>query len=267
MGQHIAKKIEEILKIVKLKYHQKLKKWIKIDLEQLKAIPNLGIKKIKVLYKQLKIKNISDLEKAIKKKQIQKLTGFAEKTEQLLSQGIELLKSKQKRYLYSEAKPYVNQIKRFLQSSPLVERVEIAGSFRRKEETIGDLDFLVISTKAKQVIDLFTKLPNIKKVLAKGTTKSSLHLKNGLQVDLRVVKKKEYGSALLYFTGNKQHNITLRKLALSKGYTLSEYGLFRVKEKKWLAGRTEEEIYKKLGLNYIKPEIRKNRGEIKAAQK
>jgi len=142
-----------------------------------------------------------------------------------------------------------------------VKKVEVAGSFRRGKETVGDLDILVIGGAG--VISEFVKMPGVQKVIAKGPTKGSVQLSGGLQVDLRVVGEKEFGSALLYFTGNKQHNISLRKLAIKKGYKLSEYGLF--KGKKWLCGKTEEEIYHKLGMQYIEPEMRTNNGEIDLA--
>ena len=266
VGKHIAEKIAEYLEKGKSKYYNQLKKKVKIDIESLHQIPTLGPKKIKFLYEKLKIKNVKDLEKAIKKGKLKKLKGFGEETEKNLSEGIKLVKSRPKRFLYYQALPIVNEIKNYFNKSGFVKKIEVAGSFRRGKETIGDLDFLVISNKANEVMKLFMQLPDVKKIISKGTTRSSVRLSNGLQVDLRVVKEKELGSALMYFIGNKQHNIELRKIALSKGYTLSEYGLFRLKRKKWVAGRTEEEIYQKLGMDYIEPELRENSGEIKAAQ-
>ena len=266
VGEHIAKKIEEIIKTGKLKYYEKLKKEVKIDLESLKGIPSLGPKKIKVLYEKLRIKSLSDLEKAARQQKLRKLSGFGEETEKNILQGIELIKNRPKRFLYSEVSPIVNDILQKLGSLKFVDRLEIAGSFRRGKETIGDLDFLAVSKQPEKVMRAFTSLPDIKKILASGTTKSSILLSSNIQVDLRVVQEKEYGSALLYFIGNKEHNVELRKLALSKGYTLSEYGLFKVKGKSWVAGRTEREVYDKLKISYIPPELRENMGEIKAAQ-
>ena len=266
VGKHIAEKIAEFLDTGKIKYYNQLKKKIKIDIESLHQIPTLGPKRIKFLYEKLKIRNIKDLEKAIKRKKLQKLRGFGEETEKNLLHGIKIVKSRPKRFLYAHLLPIVNEIKDYFQKFDFVTRIEVAGSFRRGKETIGDLDFLVVSSQAEKVMKLFTHLPDIKSIIAKGKTKSSVRLRNGLQVDLRVVKEKEFGSALMYFIGNKQHNIELRKLALSKRYTLNEYGLFKLKGKKWVAGRTEEEIYKKLKMKYIPPELRENSGEIKAAQ-
>jgi len=256
IGEHIAKKIEEIILTGELKYYEKLKKELKIDIEALNKIPNLGPKKIKILYNKLKIKNIENLENAIKKKQIQKLPGFGEKTELLFLKGIELFKTKPKRWPYKDAEPIVNQILKHFQNTPFIQKIEVAGSFRRKKATIGDLDFLVVSNQPEKVIKHFISLPNIKEIIVKGKTKTSIRLNNNLQVDLRVVKEEELGAAQLYFIGSKEYNIQLRKIALSKGYTLNEYGLFELKTKKKVAGKTEKEILKKLNVKYTKPEKR-----------
>ncbi|HLD00238.1 MAG TPA: DNA polymerase/3'-5' exonuclease PolX [Candidatus Nanoarchaeia archaeon] len=267
VGEHIAAKIEEFLQKGKIKFYEELKKKVKVDIEALRAIPTLGPKKIKLLYQKLGVKTVKDLEQVIKQGKAAKLEGFGDKTVQLLSQGIEVIKSRPQRFLYIQAVPIVKQIKEYLSQLKEVQKVEAAGSFRRGKETIGDLDFLVVSPHPEKVMLHFTAMKSIKTVLAKGITKTSVRLLNNLQVDLRVVQEKEFGSAMLYFIGNKEHNIEVRKLALSKGYTLSEYGLFTVKSKKWIAGRTEEEIYSRLGLQFIPPEIRRAQGEIAAAQK
>ncbi len=265
VGESIAKKIEEFLKTGKIKAYEQLKKKTKIDLESLRKIPGLGPKKIRLLYKKLKIKNINELEKAIKKQKLRKIRTLGKITEERLTEGVELVKRGKGRLLLGDVYPLAEEIKNYLKKVEGVTRVEIAGSFRRGKETVGDLDILVISKKPKKVIDAFTSMSDVKKVVAQGTTKATIRLKNDFNIDLRVLKEKEFGSALLYFTGSKQHNIDLRKIALKKGYTLSEYGLFKLKRKIWVAGRTEEEIYKKLGMQYIPPEIRENSGEIQAA--
>lgn len=267
IGEHIAAKIEEFLDTGKLKYYEELKKKVKVDIEQLSGIPNLGPKKIKFLYQKLGVKTLADLEKAVQQHTIQKLKGFGEKTEKMLEEGISFVKTNPRRFLYAQAVPIVNKILASLGKLSYVEKMEIAGSFRRGKETVGDLDFLAISNTPEKVMKAFISLPDVSDVLAKGMTKSSIRLTNGLQVDLRVLNKKEFGSALLYFIGNKEHNVEIRRLALSKGYTLSEYGLFAVKGKKWIAGRTEQEVYDKLGLQYLEPELRENMGELSAAQK
>ena len=266
IGESIAEKIEEILRTGKLSYYEQLKKDSNIEYEQLRQIPSLGPKKIKILYEKLNIKNIADLEKALQEQKIRELSGFGEETEKNLLQGLQLLKARPHRFLYVQVAPIVADLKKRLAALPFVQQVEIAGSFHRGKETIGDVDILVISSQPKKVTEAFVSLPDVKKILAQGPTRSSLLLATNLQVDLRVMSEKEGGSALLYFTGSKEHNIELRKIALKQGTTLNEYGLFTLKGKKWLAGRTETEIYQKLGLSYIQPELRENRGEIAAAQ-
>jgi len=267
IGEHIAAKIQEYLKTGKIKVYEKLKKEVKVDIEGLNEIPGLGPQKIRLLYRKYGVKNIKDLQKLIKQKKIPHIPGFGKKTEELLTEGIKFVQSRPQRFLYIQAYPLVQEIINDFKKLPEVKKIEVAGSFRRGKETIGDLDFLVISEQPAKVMQHFTSLSDIKKIISKGTTRSSIRLKNNLQVDLRVVKEKEFGSALLYFIGNKQHNVALRKLALKQGYTLSEYGLFKVKGKQWVAGKTEEEIYRKLGLQFIPPEIRGNRGELEAAAK
>ncbi|MBI2102300.1 DNA polymerase/3'-5' exonuclease PolX [Candidatus Woesearchaeota archaeon] len=267
VGEHIAAKVEEFLKTGKLPYYEKLKKEVKINLEELNQIPSLGPKKIKLLYRKLNVKDIKGLEEAIQKHNVQKLAGFGEKTEKTLLEGIQFVKTKPQRFLYVSALPIVNSILKTFRAYPFIHQMEVAGSFRRGKETVGDLDFLAVSAQPEKVMHQFTTMKDVKEVLAKGTTKSSVRLSNGLQIDLRVVNDKEFGSAMNYFIGSKEHNVELRKLALSKGYTLSEYGLFTVKGKKWITGKTESEIYQKLGLQFIEPELRENHGEIAAAQK
>ncbi len=266
VGKAIAEKVVEILETGKLKYYERLKKEVKIDVEGLNEIPNLGPKKIQTLYKNLKVRNVQDLEKALKEQKVRTLPGFGEKTEQILLQGIERLHQRPSRYLYLHAIPIVEMVTKHLEKYAFVKKVEVAGSYRRGKETVGDLDFLVVSSLPAHVMDVFTKMKEVVEVIAKGETKSSVRLSSGMQVDLRVVKEKEFGSALLYFIGNKEHNVELRKIALKKGLTLSEYGLFSLKTKKWVVGKTQEEIYEKLGLKFIEPELRENRGEIEAAR-
>ncbi len=277
VGRSIAEKIAEFLEKGKLKYYEQLKKEVGVDIEQLLRIPTLGPKRIKLLSQKLKIKTIADLEHAVKSGKIRTIGGFGEESEKHILQGIELLKSHPLRFTYAQALPLVQDMTKYLLKSGFAQKVEIAGSFRRGKETVGDLDFLVISKQPEKVTQTFISHPEVKEVLASGSTKSSVRLGNGMQIDLRIVGEKELGSALLYFIGNKEHNIELRKLALSKGYTLSEYGLFKlkgmkrtkgrngIKEHNWSAGRTEQEIYDKLGLKYMEPELRENTGELQAS--
>lgn len=267
VGEHIALKIEQYLETGKIDYYNQLRKEIGFDIEKLLQIPGLGPKRVKLLHQKLKISSVDDLEKAIKTGKLRTIPGFGEETEKHFLQGINYLRTNPQRFLYAHALPIVNEILSYLKKLSSVQKIEVAGSFRRGKETIGDLDFLATSTQPEKVIDFFTKFSGVKEILNKGTTKSSVRLSNGLQVDLRVVKEKEFGSAMNYFIGNKEHNIALRKLALSKGYTLSEYGLFKLKGKVWVAGRTEKEIYGKLEMDYIEPELRENTGEIEASLK
>ena len=265
IGKHIAEKIAEFLEKGKLKYYDDLKKEVKVDVETLNEIPFLGPKKIKVLYEKLNVRTVDDLENVIRKGKVRELAGFGEETEKKLLEGILFVKTRPKRFLYAQALPIVNEILSRMKKNSFVDKIEVEGSFARGKETVGDLDFVVVSTASEKVMVAFTTMPDITEILAKGSTKSSIRLSNGLQVDLRVVGEKEFGSAMNYFIGNKEHNVELRKYALSKGLTLNEYGLFTSLGKKWVAGRTEQEIYSKLGMEYIEPELRENTGEIQAA--
>ena len=265
IGQGIAERIEEILKTGTLLEYEKYKKEIPIDIENLIKIEGVGPKTIAALWQRLKIKNVDELEKAAKEHKICKLERFGEKSEQKILKGIEFYKSSGQRFLLGFIEPTVLEIKEYLQGFKEVKKIEIAGSFRRRKETIGDVDILVVSNEPEKVVEKFLKMKNIAYVYAKGDTKCSIKLENGLDVDLRIVEEKSFGAALMYFTGSKEHNIELRQIAIKKGYKLNEYGLF--KDEKFIAGKTEEEVYAKLGLEWIPPELREAKGEIVAAQK
>lgn len=265
VGEGIAKKIEEYIKIGKIKYYENLKKKMPIDLEELLSIEGLGPKMIKKLYKSLRVKNIEDLEKAARAHKIRNLKGFGKKSEENILKGIEFLKKSKGRFVLGFVMPLIKEIKNRLENFKEVEKIEIAGSVRRMKETVGDLDILVVSKKPSKVMDFFTSMPEVVYIYGKGLTKSSVKLVNGMDVDLRVIKKESFGAALQYFTGNKEHNIVLRRIAREKGLKLNEYGLF--KNKKRIAGKDEKEIYKVLGLDYIEPELRTNTGEIEAGKK
>ena len=256
IGEGIAKKISEFLETGKLDYYEKLKKAVPVDMEELGKVAGLGPKTIMKLYRKLDVKNVKGLEKAAKQGQIQNIEGLGSTVEENILKSIAFAKTSGKRFPLEYALNVAEKIKNKLKKLKEVNKIEIAGSLRRKKETIGDIDILVTSNKPEKVMDFFTRMGDIEDVLAKGNTKSSVRLKEGLQADLRVIAEKSYGAALLYFTGSKQHNIVLRKIAIKKGMKLSEYGLFNKKTNKMLAGKTEKECYKKLGLKYIKPEIR-----------
>jgi len=265
IGESMADKIEEYLKTGKIKYYENFKKKMPINLEEIIRVEGMGPKKAKVLYQKLGVKNLKDLEKAAKAHKIAPLFGFGEKTEKNILEGIEFLKKSKGRFLLGEILPKVKDIYEKIQSLKEVEKIDYCGSIRRMKETIGDVDFLVISKKPEKVMDFFVSLPGIVKIWGKGKTKASVRMKEGFDMDIRVVPKKSYGSALQYFTGSKEHNIILRKIAIDKGLKLSEYGLF--KGSKMIASEDEKEIYKKLGLEWIPPEMRENQGEIEIALK
>ena len=273
IGEAIAKKIEEFIKTGHIKTYQRLKKQCPVDLETLTMVEGLGARKIKILYKELGIRNLKDLEKAAKTGKILELEGFGEKSEKNILQAIQFVKAGQDRFLIGLILPIVRQIINQLKELPQVDKISIAGSARRMNETIGDIDILIASNQPDKVINSFVKMPGIAKVWAKGPTKSSVRFRAGLaspkqgeggfDCDLRVVKKESFGAALQYFTGSKDHNILIRKIAKKKGLKLNEYGVFKGKKK--IAGKNEKEVYQAIGLSYIEPELRNNTGEIEAA--
>lgn len=264
VGQGIAEHIESLLQKKTFAEYEKYKKKYPVDIAELTSVQGVGPKMIKTLWQKLKIKNLSDLEKVAKAGKIRKLEHFGEKSEQKILKGIEFLKKSGGRQILGFILPEIRQFEKIIQGFPEVEKAVVAGSVRRKKETIGDIDFLAISSKPDGVMDRFVALPQVATVLAKGETKTSVKLKNGLDADLRVVPAESFGAALNYFTGSKDHNIALREIAIKKGLKLNEYGLF--KGKKQIAGKTEEDLYEALGLKYIEPELREMTGEIEASR-
>lgn len=267
VGESIAEKIEEFLKTGKIKEHDNLKKDVPKGVEKIMDIPGMGPKKALKLHEALGVESVKDLENAAKKEKIRKLSGFGEKSEEDILKGISLLKSSAGKMLLGKAWPLAQELVSELKDLSEVKKISIAGSARRRKEVVGDLDILAVSSKPKKVRDFFTAMPIVSHVVVKGSAKSSVRLKAGINVDLRVIKEKSFGSALLYFTGSKDHNIQCRQIAIKKGMKLSEYGLFRKKGDKYVCGKTEKEVYKKLGMQFIEPELRENRGEIEAALK
>jgi DNA polymerase (family 10) len=263
VGKSIAEKIEEFLKTGKIKYYNELRKNLPVDLDEISAVEGMGPKRAKILYEKLNIRNLKDLEKLAKAGKIAPLFGFGKKTEENILEGIEFVKRSHGRFLLGEILPSAGEVYDQLKFLKGVEKIDMAGSIRRRKETIGDVDFLVISKSPKKIMDFFVSLPGIEKVWGHGSTKSSVRMREGFDMDIRVIQPKSYGAALQYFTGSKEHNIALRKVAIDKGYKLSEYGLFDGAE--IIAGKTEEEIYKKLGMDWVSPELREDRGEIEAA--
>ncbi|HOK56297.1 MAG TPA: DNA polymerase/3'-5' exonuclease PolX [bacterium] len=262
IGKGMAEKIEEYLKTGKMKKYEEAVKDIPEELLQLLEIPNLGPKTLNLAYNQLGVKNLQDLEKVIENGQLAKLFGMGEKKVENIKKGIELFKQGRERIPIGIALPIVediiNELKKY------TDNIDPAGSLRRMRETIGDIDILATSKNNIEIIERFVNLPIVKEVIVKGNTKASIIEKShNLQVDLRVVPNDSFGAALQYFTGSKAHNIKLRGFAKEKGLKISEYGVFKGDEK--IAGRTEDEVYKTLGLIWIPPELREDRGEIEAA--
>ena len=230
VGEGIAKGIEEYLKTGKIKQLEELKKKMPFKIDELLKVESLGPRKIKILYQKLGIKNLKSLEKAAKAHKIAPLFGFGEKTEKNILQGIEFLKRSRGRFLLGEIMPSVKVIEQRLKAQKEVVRASVAGSVRRQKETIGDIDILAVSENPRKTADFFVSFPEVEKIWAQGDTKCSVRFKEGFDVDLRLVEKKSFGSALQYFTGSKEHNIATRKIAISKGLKLSEYGLFKGKK-------------------------------------
>lgn len=269
IGVSIAEKIEELIKTDHLKYYEDLKRKTPVDLSGLSAVEGLGPKSIEKLYRKLGIRTVGELEQAARKGKIRSIEGFGKKTEENVLKGIEFLKSSGGRFVLGFIMPEIRTIEERLRSLRGVEQVVVAGSVRRKKETIGDADILAITKNPKLVMDYFVSMSEVARVYAHGETKSAVKMKSGIDVDLRVVSRESYGAALNYFTGSKDHNVALRESAIKKGWKLNEYGLQRKMENgKWqiIAGETEEGIYKALGMDYIEPEMRENNGEIELAK-
>ena len=266
IGKSIAEKIIEYLNTGKITKLEELKKVVPEGLLELEKVPGLGAKRVKVLYEKLGISNLSELEEAAKAHKIRELDGFGEKTEQNILEGIKSLRDKREnRFMIGVALPIAESIVSTLKSNVPIEKYMICGSLRRMKDTIGDIDILVISKEPNKVMDFFVGLPNVKEVLAKGDTKSSIITKEDIQVDLRVVEMGSFGAAVQYFTGSKSHNVHLRELAIKKNLKLNEYGIFDLSSDKKIGGEKEEEIYSILNMDFIPPEMREDTGEIELA--
>jgi DNA polymerase (family 10) len=260
VGKAIASKIEEYLKGGKIQHLEELKAKVPIDIDELYGIEGIGPKTIKMFYDKLQIKNLADLEKAATEGKLKTLPGFTEKKEQDIFKRIEFFKRGKGRLIIGEVYPLVKQIEKRLQHIADVKNAVAAGSIRRMKETIGDIDYLVAANDPKRVIDFFVKMPEVQEILGMGQAKAFVKLASGIDADLLVVPEESWGAALQYFTGSKEHSVQLRKIAISKDFRLNEWGVF--KGDKRIAGATEEEVYKILGLQWIPPEMRENAGEI-----
>ena len=264
IGRGLSEALEEIITTGRSSLYEELRRALPIDLLALNAVQGLGPQKIRVLYKELKVKNLEDLEKAASEGRIRILAGFGEKSEEKILRGVEFLRRGAGRMLLGDALPWGRALEKELLKLHGVRTATLAGSARRRRETVGDLDILVVADEPWPVMDYFIAMPGVEEILAHGETKSAVRLKNGLQVDLRVVLAESYGAALNYFTGSRDHNIALRQIAQDKGFKLNEYGLFRCDTA--IAGETEEGIYEALDLEFVPPELRENSGEIELAR-
>ena len=271
VGAGIADKIAEFLKTGHIKEYDALKKETPVRLDELSRIEGLGPKSIQKLYQKLGVRNLKELEAAAKKGKIATLDGFGAKSEEKILKGIGFAEDAGKRFILGYTMPQIETIFARLGKIAGVATVTVAGSARRRKETIGDADLLVVAKNPaaqKAVMDYFVVMPDVLAVAAHGATKSSIKVRPGINIDLRVVSKESYGAALNYFTGSKAHNVALRQLAMKRGWKLNEYGLFSGSgsREKMIAGAAEKDIYKKLGMDYIEPELREDTGEIAAAQ-
>lgn len=266
IGKDLAGKISEYLRSGKMEAYERLKQELPEGLITLLSVPGLGPKTVNLLYREYHVTDIDQLEDLARTHRLSTLRGIKEKTETGILKGIEMIRRYAARYPLGKVLPISLEIKEYLKATAPVDRIEVAGSIRRWKETVRDIDILCTAKDPHAVMKIFTAMPDIRQVLMKGPTKSSVLTKPGIQVDLRVVEEDSFGSALAYFTGSKEHNIRLRELAVRAGLKLNEYGIFREKDNKKLGGRYEEDIYTILGLRYVPPELREDRGEIEAAQ-
>lgn len=267
IGDDLASKIKEFLETGKISFYEKLLRKINPVILEMLNIPGIGPKTAKVLYDNLKITSLKDLEAKARANLISGLPGIKDKTEENILKGLEFLKKDRGRMRLDTAFMTGEYIISELKNLAEVMKISTAGSLRRMKETVRDIDILITSEKPRRVMEIFTKLSNVTDIIARGPTKSSVVTKDNIRVDLRVVPPESYGAALMYFTGSKEHNVELRKMAVKRGLKINEYGVFNVKNNKRIAGAAEPEIYAIFKMAYIEPELRENTGEIQSALK
>lgn len=265
IGKGTAEKIIEYINTGKMSKYEEVKKGVSEETVGLMQIPGLGPKTVSLLSRELGIVGLRDLENALQAGKLKGLFGIGEKKIENIAKGIELFKISQQRISIGLAYPIVKRIIAELQRNPHMKDIQAAGSLRRMRETVGDIDILVSGAKGAEIVKAFANMRGVTQVLAAGDTRGSVRVEEGVQVDVRVVCEDDFGSALQYFTGSKEHNIHLREIAKKKGFKINEYGIFKGDKK--VGGRFEQEIYRILGMDWIPPELRENRGEIEAAQK
>ncbi len=269
IGQDLASKIEEMLKTGKLTFLREIETKVPQGLLQILEIEGIGPKRTLQLHTKFKVKSIDDLIALASSGRIEKLPGWGKKSVENLLRGIDQRSRMKGRLPLPQAWELAQGILAALKDTKLCEKIEIAGSFRRRRDTVGDLDFLATSRRPAKVMDAFCALPQVESITSKGPTKSTVFLHAGLDADLRVVEPDVFGAALVYFTGSKDHNVAIRRLGIEKGLTISEYGVFRGSAKhkgKRIAAAEEEDVYKSINLPFIPPEIREDQGEIEAAK-
>ncbi|HEX8011508.1 MAG TPA: helix-hairpin-helix domain-containing protein [Casimicrobiaceae bacterium] len=263
IGADLAGKIREIVDTGKCALLERLRRDMPASVTELLKVPGLGPKRVALLWHELDVKTPEQVLQAARDGRIRALPRFGEKIERQIEAAVAGQLAKKGRMELAVAAPHAEALVAYLKRAPGVDRVVIAGSFRRKRETIGDLDILVTARKAGAAVEHFVRYPEAQEVLAKGSTRASVRLKCGLTVDLRVVAPASFGAALAYFTGSKAHSIALRRIAQERGLKVNEYGVFRGTKR--IAGETEASVYSAIGLPFIAPEARENRGEIEAA--
>lgn len=263
IGKDLEGKIIEIVETGTLGALKKLEAEVPPELTELLHIPGLGPKRVHALHTELDINSLQDLEAALEAGKVRELEGFGKKTEENIGRELAQLKERSKRFKWAEVEELAQTLIKHLQKVSGVKSVVVAGSYRRHRDTVGDLDILVTASDDEKVMANFVDYDTVDRVISKGHTRSTVVMRNGLQVDLRVVEEQSFGAALHYFTGSKSHNIAVRTLGVRKGLKINEYGVFRDDER--IAGATEEEVYEQVGLPYIEPELRENHGEIEAA--
>ncbi len=267
IGKSIHLKIEEILSTGKCLFLEELRMKVPAGVVEMMRLEGLGPKRIKILFEKLAIDSLAALEEAAKAGRLRDVRGMGAKTEEKILKSIEQYRAGSGRFKLSEAMAFSESLLKFLRGVSGVKRLDVSGSVRRRRETIGDIDVLAICGRDCRVMDRFVEYGNVAEVLAKGETKSSVRLRDGLQVDLRVLEEESYGAALHYFTGSKAHNVAIRERAKALGLKVSEYGVFRARDDKRLSGVNEEDVFQAVGLPFIPPELRENTGEIEAAEK
>ncbi len=264
IGKDLAAKIREIVTTGSLRKLKQLEAGVDAGLVELLQVPGLGPKRLRILRDYLDIHSVADLEQAARQGLVRNLPGFGVKTEQNLLRELAELKQRTRRYLWSEVEEVAEQLLEYLRGIPGVKRVEMAGSYRRRKETVGDLDVLAIASKGAGVTEAFTRFEAVERVISRGGTRSTVILRTGMQVDLRVVPQASFGAAWHYFTGSKAHNIAVRTMGVQRGLKINEYGVFDRGGRR-IGGVTEEEVYAQVDLPWIPPELREQRGELEAA--